>query len=65
MTTPGNLSVADTNVPIVANRKSDMSLGCTLACVRALHEIMAAGRIALDAGRIIIRQYMRHLSTSG
>ena len=65
MTTPGHLSVVDTNVPIVANRKSDMSLDCALACVRALHEIMVSGRIALDSGRIIIGQYMSHLLASG
>ena len=42
-----------------------MSLDCALACVRALHGVMVSGRIALDAGRIIIRQYMSNLLASG
>jgi len=51
--------VVDTNVILVANRQHpDVSRDCVAACALALQQIMAKGRIALDADFEILREYL-------
>jgi len=58
--------VVDTNVPKVANGKSEQaSAHCTLACIRALQDIIEHGIILLDEGSLILAEYMGNLSMSG
>ena len=61
-----SFSVVDTNVPIVANGKSDQAdPNCVIACIDALFEIHDQGMIILDDARLILQEYMRHLSLAG
>lgn len=57
--------VVDTNVGVIANGVGGAAPECELACVQALREIIANGRIALDDSDLIFREYLRHLSLKG
>ncbi|MGH7069565.1 MAG: hypothetical protein ACREFO_06065 [Acetobacteraceae bacterium] len=63
--------VVDTNVPIVANGRSDgpderrPSTMCRLAAVNFLEMILKSGRVLLDMGGEIQAEYQRYLSPRG
>jgi len=64
--------VVDTNVPIVANGRPDTSRGsrqptpgCRLAAIDFLENILRNGRILLDAGGEIQKEYRAYLHGSG
>lgn len=60
------IAIVDTNVPVVANGRSDqVSIECVLACAQQLQQITQQGRLILDNQWHILREYMRHLSPSG
>jgi len=55
----GELSVIDTNVILVAGgRHEDMSPECVATCASRLAEIATHGRVALDEGYEILREYL-------
>ena len=61
-----NAYVVDTNVAVVANRKSPQAgPACVLACVNSLEQIVRQGKVLLDDKRRILDEYMRNLSLSG
>jgi hypothetical protein len=50
--------VVDTNVVLVANRQhSGVSESCSDACANRLHDLMKNGRIAIDDGYRILKEY--------
>lgn len=62
----------DTNVPIVANGRVDLSngarppsLGCREAAINRLVALLDKGTVVLDAERLILEEYRRHLNPSG
>lgn len=57
--------IIDTNVPLVANGESAMSLKCALKCIVFLEELMKRGTIVLDGGFQILNEYMNKLPTGG
>ncbi|MDP2983569.1 MAG: hypothetical protein Q8O92_09610 [Candidatus Latescibacter sp.] len=58
--------VIDTNVPIVANGKSEQaSPGCVKLCVISLRELMEKGKLVLDNQWHIIKEYRNKLHSSG
>ncbi len=58
--------VVDTNVGVVANKKSDeASPGCVFTCVKRLLEVQSNSRIVLDSGNRILDEYRKQLSLSG
>ena len=58
--------VVDTNVPIVANGKSNQaSPHCVIACVQKLLEIQKQHIIVLDNNWLIIKEYKNKLSQTG
>lgn len=58
--------VVDTNVPMVANGRTEQaSAKCVCACIDALEMAMQKGLVVLDDGQRILREYMRNLSLSG
>lgn len=58
--------VVDVNVAIVANGRSQQAdTACVTACVDALINIHAVGKIVLDDGMRILSEYMDHLSMTG
>jgi len=60
------LVIVDTNVPVVANGASGQASPiCVLACVQHLNEIISHGRIVLDDGWRILREYMHNLHSVG
>ncbi len=59
------LLVIDTNVPLAANEASDAEPVCVLSCVSLLTELMNNGRLVLDDGWRIIKEYQNKLSPSG
>lgn len=62
----GKEVVVDTNVPTVANLKSEqVEPNCEAACVKALKMIKAKRRTLLDDKGLIIEEYRRNLSASG
>ena len=61
-----NVYVVDTNVPVVANGRSEQAdQDCVIACIDALADIRDAGMIVLDGLMLILDEYMRNLSMSG
>lgn len=57
--------VVDTNVPAVANGRSEQANPeCVIACINAL-ETVRSNVIVLDDAMLILRQYMSNLSMSG
>ncbi|GAB4421675.1 MAG: hypothetical protein Kow00106_18700 [Anaerolineae bacterium] len=60
------IAIVDTNVPVVANRRSEQaSLECVYACAHQLKQITREGKLVLDDRWLILREYMRQLSPSG
>ncbi|MFN4284222.1 MAG: hypothetical protein ACK4NA_16445 [Alphaproteobacteria bacterium] len=59
--------VVDSNVPIVANGGDaiHVSKECRLNALEALNEIVERGRVIVDSGGEIIREYRRHLNPRG
>lgn len=58
--------VVDTNVPIVANEKSEQaSLACVFNCAKKLREIQEQHIIVLDDRWLIINEYKNKLSHTG
>jgi hypothetical protein len=56
----------DTNVPIVANGKTDhASEDCMSACIDALLSIQKCSCLLLDGCGLILEEYRQHLSPSG
>lgn len=52
------VTVVDTNVVLVANgQHADVSPECVKNCVLVLQEIMRSGKLALDDGFLILREY--------
>ncbi len=66
-----NRVVVDTNVPIVANGRSDAknsrlpSIACREAAVKRLQQILASGKVLLDLAGEIQAEYRAHLYASG
>lgn len=65
-------AVVDTNVPIVANGRSDDANGgriptaaCRLAAIDFLDELLKSGRVFLDLAGEIQREYRRYLNPAG
>lgn len=59
-------AIVDTNVAIVANRKSaQASSQCIGHCINAIREITTSGTLVLDDGWRIINEYKRNLQQSG
>jgi len=53
-----SVTVVDTNVVLVANgQHADVSPDCVKSCVLALQGIMRTGKLALDDGFFILREY--------
>jgi hypothetical protein len=53
-----NVAVVDTNVVLVANgQHADVSPECIKTCALALQGIMLSGKLALDNGFLILREY--------
>lgn len=51
--------VIDTNVLLVANRQHpDVSEACVDACVKLLYDVKENGRVAIDDGHQIIKEYL-------
>jgi hypothetical protein len=51
-------SVVDTNVILVANQQHpDVSDDCVVSCAQRLQAIMAEGRVAIDDGYLILKEY--------
>jgi hypothetical protein len=58
--------VVDTNVPIVANRRSPQARpACVLACIDALDDLRLHHKIVLDNLGRILDEYRNHLSAKG
>ena len=63
--------VVDTNVPIVANGRSDPngervpSLACRIACIERLKLILQSGKVLLDLAGEIQAEYRTHLNPRG
>ena len=59
-------AVVDTNVLVVANERSPQAgPGCVLACVHHLQRLRQEGRIVIDDGWRILREYGSHASDTG
>jgi hypothetical protein len=65
-------AVVDTNVPIVANGRTEgtgeggiPSVACRLAAIDFLLELMERGKLMLDLAHEIQGEYRRHLNPSG
>lgn len=53
-----SVAVVDTNVVLVANgQHADVSPECVKTCALALQSIMLSGKLALDDGFLILREY--------
>jgi len=58
--------VVDTNVPIVANGRSEQaSPECVSTCAVRLNELMRKGKLVLDDGKRILKEYMANLEYGG
>jgi hypothetical protein len=58
--------VVDTNVPVVANGKSvQASPECVSTCAVRLMKLMRKGKLILDDGRRILKEYMVNLQSKG
>jgi len=59
-------AVVDTNVAVVANRRSPQaSMDCILSCVESLEQMVRQGQVVLDDRWAILSEYMRYLSRTG
>jgi hypothetical protein len=61
------LVVVDTNVAVVANRRSrpQPTLSCVQACAHRLLQLQQVGRVALDNRWLILNEYKNNLNESG
>lgn len=60
------MKVVDTNVAKVANgRYSNARPECRLAAMYALKDLLDKGRVVIDAGGDILREYRRHFNANG
>lgn len=58
--------IVDTNVPVVANKKSSQaSPQCVDACANKLLEIQMGKILVLDDSWLILKEYIRNLSSTG
>ncbi len=59
--------IVDTNVPVVANgRKSEhASSRCMNTCITELRDIQRNHTLVLDQGWLVLREYLRNLSSTG
>jgi len=58
--------VVDTNVPIVANGKSDQAgMECEMACIDRLEVVRDQYRVVIDSLGQIMKEYRKYLSPSG
>lgn len=58
--------VVDTNVPVVANGRSEQaSPECVKDCAVRLRQLTGKGKLVLDDGWLILREYMDNLRSSG
>ena len=58
--------VVDTNVALVANRRSEQaSAACIDQCMAELDHIQKSGRVVLDQGGLILKEYAKKLHFSG
>ena len=58
-----NAKVVDTNVILVANRQhEEMSPRCVANCIRTLQEISSKGKIVIDDGFRILKEYQNKTS---
>lgn len=58
--------VVDTNVAIVANKKSEQaSATCVDACLRYLEALQVSDTLVIDAQWYIIKEYMQNLRSEG
>jgi hypothetical protein len=58
--------VVDTNVPVVANGRSEQaSPECVKNCAIRLRQLTSEGKLILDEGWLILREYMANLTSSG
>ena len=61
-----NAFVIDVNVPIVTNGRSPQAdKQCFKACVNALEAVQKSGKVLLDDGGLILREYMNKLEIKG
>jgi len=58
-------AVIDTNVPVVANDLDREFPDCVAACAERLARFQRRGTLVLDDGWRILREYMRHLRSTG
>ena len=58
--------VVDTNVPVVANGRSEQaSPECVKNCAVRLRQVTTKGKLILDNRWLILKEYMTHLKPSG
>lgn len=58
--------VVDTNVPVVANGKTEHAdPSCVITCINTLDDIREHGIVILDDTMFILQEYMGNLSMSG
>ncbi len=62
--------VVDTNVPVVANGRSEQASPecvskCTVRLSQFLSQLMCKGKLVLDDGRRILKEYMANLRSAG
>ena len=59
------ICVVDTNVPVVANGKSEQaSPECVMTCARRIQEIQTSGKLILDNNWRILKEYQNNLFTT-
>ena len=60
------LFVVDTNVPVVANGKSEQaSSSCVMACAKQLEELKNIGKLVIDDQWRIVKEYIQNLRSEG
>ncbi len=59
-------AIVDTNVPIVANGKSDQaSFECMQHCVQLIKDVTQNGKLVIDDRFCVLREYMANLRPEG
>lgn len=59
------ICVIDTNVPLAAGGHASAGPCCVIACGEALQHVMKAGRLVLDSGDEIFKEYLGAISWAG
>ena len=58
--------VADTNVPVVANGRSEQASGeCVLSCLKRLQRLTRSDKLVIDSHWLILREYIANLRSEG